>query len=137
MRAAPRREIDQLACRRQLDVVRQVEFDAGREFEAAPRGAFRKDRSSPIRGRAIGLESARAGAASASDVEEREARFLLRLHLEEAPEVRVVIVAAAPDAQRRGDQAFLDVVADRAAGNAAEVGQFVDAESPVPGVHDL
>ena len=47
------------------------------------------------------------------DVLERPARFLERPDLEQPLEVRLVVVAASADAERDGQQAFLDVEANR------------------------
>ena len=49
--------------------------------------------------------------------------------------MRPVVVAAAADPEGRGQQSFLNVVADRAAGHAPAIRQFIDAESPVFLVH--
>jgi hypothetical protein len=70
-----------------------------------------------------------------ADVVEGLAGFLARLHVQQAVEVRLVVMPAPPDSEGRRQQAFLYVVADRPARHAAEVCQFVDAETALLAVH--
>ena len=98
------------------------------------RQALRGMESAARRRRVSG--TARRRAASSADVVERAARLLLRLHFEQPVQVRPVVVAAPPDAEGRGQQSFLNVEPDRAARDAAEVGQFVDVVAPGLVAHD-
>ena len=112
---APLRKFVRPAPYRQCDIVRHVQLDPGRQVETVPRTA-RKGSG----GHGLGWAAVCDPRRPSADVVEGSSRFLLRLHLQQTVEVRPVVVPAPPYAQGFGQQPFLHVVADRAAGHAAQ-----------------
>ncbi len=71
-----------------------------------------------------------------SNFVERQAALLERLHPKQLIEVLATVVIPPADAERRRQKAFLNVVADRASGDAAEVRQIPNCEAGVLGHGD-
>ena len=67
--------------------------------------------------------SLRARLDVAPDLVERAPRLLQRLDAQQLVEMRPAVVVAAPDTERRRQEVLLYVVADRPAGDAAEIGK--------------
>ena len=95
-----------------------VQLHAWRQREAAPEGAFDL--------RLFGGLPTPRRFAEVADLVECPPRFLHCLDTQDLLEVFRAVVIAAPNAERRRDQAFLDVVADRAARDAREPGEVAD-----------
>ena len=96
-----------------------MHLDARRDSDSAPDGSVQRVRylGRPRRARA---------AERVFDLFERPAGLLHRLDLQELLEVRRSVVIAPAQTERSRQQAFLDVVPDRAPGDAAQISQITD-----------
>jgi len=98
-----------------------MHLDARRDSDSAPDGSVQRVRylGRPRRARSRATERV-------FDLFERPAGLLHRLDLQELLEVRRSVVIASAQTEGSRQQAFLDVVADRAPGNAAQISQITD-----------
>jgi len=128
MRAAPVSELVETTRARKRDVAGNVQFDAWCELKTAP------DRSLGRRGHSMGRALDRGAAKRGFDVIERPPRCLKRFNFEQAVEMRLAVVTAPSNAERRGNQTLLNVIPHRASGDIAQVGQILDGE-PYVGAH--
>lgn len=128
MRAAPVGELVETTRARKRDVAGHVQFDAWCKLKTAPDRALRCRRHSMAR--ALDGGAAKRG----FNVVERPSRRLKRLDFEQAVEMRLAVVPSPSNAERRGNQTFLNVVPHGASGDTAQVGQVLDGE-PYVGAH--
>jgi hypothetical protein len=131
----PTGKFTELAGWGQADIARDVQLDAGRQRQAPPQLSWRRNVDVGRLAKNVGPRNPVMEATS--NLFERMAGFLERLHAEELIEVLAAVVVPPAHAEWRGKEAFPNVVADRTPRHSTEIGKVPDGVTRLVGHDEL